>query len=115
MKASELRYGNWVKRDTQPDGFQIDYNSFGTCMIHPSWYEPIPLTKAWFSKFGFEHRVTNNDDYFAKGGQCFCFETYFYLYIPEKKTVLGTRNPIKYVHQLQNIYFALTGEELSIN
>ena len=29
-------------------------------------------------------------------------------------TAAITQNPIKYIHQLQNLYYALTGEELTI-
>lgn len=47
MKASELRIGNWVKRDTQPEGFVIDSRSFMLCEQHLDTYHPIPITEEW--------------------------------------------------------------------
>ena len=120
MKANEFRIGNWVKRDTQPEGFQIDAQSFFTCEKHPDWYEPIPLTEEWLLKFGFVKgdNISCNDYFYRKvidrneltinpdNGICIWGET---IRDNEVSTVL-----IKYVHQLQNLYFALTGNELEI-
>lgn len=75
--------------------------------------EPIPLTEEWLFKFGFKFDGhcswwknelieltidTGEDEYsvFNNNGD----------YI--------TLKGIKYVHSLQNLYFALTGEELEI-
>ena len=109
MKATELRIGNWVKRDVQPDGFQIDSHSFFTCERDPEMYNPIPLTEQWLKDFGFRE---NNGKFFRD-------HPYFVGYkdwIPEGFWMLrDTEVPIRlieYVHQLQNLYFALTGKEL---
>jgi hypothetical protein len=106
MKAEELRIGNWAMRDTQPEGFQIDEYSFARLINRHHQYNPIPLTDEWFDKFGFKgneltaahNRLVRFGDHIGISG------------------MLGVVKPVecKYVHQLQNLYFALTGEELTI-
>lgn len=104
MQKEELRIGNWVTENGRlihiHDGFGID---------HAQKFEPIKLTKEWLNKFGF---VSNGVTYELPNfrfqisrplnyeGFVFCDG---YSVITEK---------IQYVHQLQNLYFALTGEEL---
>lgn len=132
MKASELRIGNLI------NGMYYDYNidddhreeetvckvvtldSVGSCE-YPIWvesdlnietfsdFEPIPLTEEWLLKFGFEKTYIGHDEkypFFEKG-----------LIIIDAcdftiETASGLVIEIKYVHSLQNLYFALTGEEL---
>ena len=81
---------------------------------YPNCCEPIPLTEEWLLKFGFEK---------SGGGLYLTYETFEMYYI---NGVLGLSarvsdpnegyidTKIKYVHQLQNLHFALTGEELTI-
>ena len=114
MEAKELRIGNWymfadnegicyrtIKEIKHNEfGFVSDFDgvNFGIC-------KPIPLTEEWLLKFGFE--ITDNfqtKDRFQTHKQdgIFWFE-YGYIVVE-----------LNYVHQLQNLYFALTGEELTI-
>ena len=80
--------------------------------------EPIPLTEAWLLKFGFE-KINHISGY-----------SFFNLKRNKRKsnlpsiciynnyTRVGNNTSVmhcEYVHQLQNLYFALTGEELIIN
>jgi len=77
--------------------------------------EPIPLTKEWLLKLGLTencwHFFTGkyNIDYFQisaiKVDDRYGFGYY------SKQDIL---TEIKYVHQLQNLYFARTGKELTI-
>lgn len=78
----------------------------------------IPLTEEWLLKFGFEYIGICDD--FPKGYYKhkalteICFDNTFepavndwgatYIMVPE----------MKYVHQLQNLFYALTGEELTL-
>jgi hypothetical protein len=73
--------------------------------------DPIQLTEEWLFKFGFEWK--------GLGGK---FLTIFtpcgkaLVYIGDNFFIFSNvtiETPIKYVHQLQNLYFALTGEELT--
>lgn len=116
MKANELRIGNWVKRTTQPEGFQIDSHSFIVCERNPSMYEPIPLTEEWLVKLGFKKRelsLSHNTKLYV------CLKTENEYFNDGKCLILAQEcpyisMPCKYVHQLQNLYFALTGEELTL-
>lgn len=68
---------------------------------------PIPLTEEWLLRFGWEKLLT------AIG---MFNETWINRFVKIEKTKSGDflfkSIHIKYVHQLQNLYFALTGEEL---
>lgn len=110
MKVSELRIGNWVVPPETPfEPVPINLKGleyYGDDLI------PIKLTEEWLLRFGFEKSKLN------------------YWMLPNKSFFLGitlnnfiypmfdTDNwiPIKleYVHQLQNLYFVFTGEELTI-
>jgi DNA modification methylase len=121
MKANELRIGNL-------------YNQFGN--IHQVnghiiselekapqgqlWCKPIPLTEEWLLKFGFEFKAEELGVKFYEkqvGIDFICFskeghwninsgESYWYM-------DRNFKSP-QFVHQLQNLYFALTNEELTI-
>ncbi len=108
-------YSWWVK-DGEPVIEWEAKDISGTQVENPymdviSQYEPIPLTEEWLMKFGFDIKDKNRLDW-VKGAfnlersneddSKFCFEVYSH-YIP-----------LDYVHQLQNLYFALTGEELKL-
>ena len=90
------------------------------------YIKPVPLTEEWLLKFGFEEeamRYSKNIDLFG-GGKKLCFSgDYLYIIDSEKQNTIPTdvvtiwNKDVKkefYVHQLQNLYFALTGEELII-
>jgi hypothetical protein len=77
--------------------------------------EPIPLTEEWLLKFGFENRPDGICDHWHLG-----INPITHDWMIELKN-LGAgffyRNGyfnIKYVHQIQNLYFALTNEELTM-
>lgn len=113
MKSNELRIGNWVY-DKKFKG-NIEFKSFfGLCNIenNPDAFEPIPLTEEWLLRFGFykpayswigdKFHLSEWDDYPLNW--CVAFN--------KNNAILVDK--LKYVHQLQNLYFALTGQELEI-
>ena len=71
--------------------------------------QPIPLTEEWLLKFGFDNKhnkdkftiITKGKLNYEKG------RTYFNSW-----TILEKQPD--YVHELQNLYFALTGTELTL-
>lgn len=81
--------------------------------------QPIPLTEEWLLKFGFKEYK----DFGHKTG-CFDYINFGFSYLIDTKKIRimhkGNnmshilQNEVHYVHQLQNLYFALTGEELKI-
>lgn len=81
-------------------------------------FNPIPLTEEWLLKLGFDN--INSKEYGIKCGSCWMSlsnpkdmgewqDCYCWIFDRFKFIEL------KYVHQLQNLYFALTGNELEIN
>ncbi len=106
MTAKELRIGNWVydEGDLENPIQIVNIQEDNT-----SWLKPIPLTEEWLVKLGF---VSNPyQDIYAKVSDTISFvidvdKTRGYLELYSKGVDL------KHVHQLQNLYFALTGEEL---
>ena len=105
MKANELRIGNWVclLEDKQIVwGKEIDGAELN--------YFPIPLTEEWLVKFGFETYSNMNNQYLTKGS-IFFYGKGLLCQVGEYSSIEVS---IKYVHSLQNLYFALTGEELEI-
>ena len=135
MNATELRIGNLIKAHTgeyamvihlhSDDCIGYDINGTDFSLLYaPSIDdmfkpEPIPLTPEILEKSGWKYVRGNG---------------YMYLALPNSQYTLVfwriKRNPsftiiheddraefsvdIKYLHQLQNLYFALVGEELEI-
>ena len=113
MEAKELRIGNWV--NDVGDGCIITEIQDGDDIDFAKDYNPIPLTEEWLIKFGlqhksfsFDHERLHKDIGVGYNGDDFINNEMSLLY---KKKVLFK---IQYVHQLQNLYFALTNEELTI-
>jgi hypothetical protein len=117
MKANELRIGNLVNYNEGGIFKVIGIHEFGidcedeieTTYMEYENFKPIPLTEEWLLKFGFEERMFGwwSDVLFLRTENR---NGYFYDW---QKTNQTTGTYIEYVHQLQNLYFALTGEELT--
>ena len=110
MKASELRIGNSIMQDDDfvfVTGWRLEF--IGKNKLE---YKPIPLTKEWLFKFGFE---MINKSYFELkvGGIIFEYTKdlnhNWYILINEDIRVY-----LDYVHQFQNLYFSLINKELEI-
>ena len=119
MKSNELRIGNWVYWDGEMiinahNIAEIDYFQRAG---NPLDVKGIPLTEEWLIRFGFEGDKYSPSVHFKK----------------EYKTSIGplgvinlvwdkngynmwyqqlNAEPLRYAHQLQNLFFALTSEEL---
>jgi hypothetical protein len=103
MKATEVRVGNWAT-NSNGDIFQIDTGAFFLLHQNKEWdIKPIILTEEWLLKLGFDINIPYG--WFYRG---------FKLNKNFSYELIGDAIKIKYVHQLQNLYFALTGEELTI-
>lgn len=131
MKASELRVGNLVnyriidefdKRKEWLEVSQIDYDDLRILEIeneNNQDYLPIKLNKEWLLKLGFNKLENDIPTYYKCFGNMILddYEFSFNIYVDWKLnyfiTVFGRKITIKYVHQLQNLYFALTEEELN--
>jgi hypothetical protein len=116
MKASELRIGNWVSSiygmefQVYPMYFKQMPTDEKHNLILSNW-KPIPLTEEWLLKFGFERMkfFGTNINYLLK--EPICISTSDMVVEWNKPNFIIKQ--IKYIHEIQNIYFALTGEELT--
>jgi hypothetical protein len=120
IRETELRIGNLLNHN---DGIMVGSFIVGLIHLediikdnsHAREYEPILLTEEWLLKFGFENRPDGICDHWHLG-----INPITHDWMIELKS-LGAgffyRNGyfnIKYVHTLQNLYFALTNQELEI-
>jgi hypothetical protein len=102
MQASELRIGNWYN----DNGIfkQVTPNTIEEVWVtQRTWCKP--LTEEWLKRCNFNFEKLGFKDLSVSYGIT-SNEFHFYIGNYAKK--------INYVHQLQNLYFALTGEELTI-
>jgi hypothetical protein len=126
MKLKELRIGNYIKLMLNDEEFaivQVTLNDFDAIDNKKGVYEPLPLTEDWLLKHGFS---VKNFDYSIPISEC---KVMWLTLIPQNEecteySVCVTQtdedqedqnaflSDISYVHQLQNLYFALTGKEL---
>ena len=122
MKANELRIGNRVDISKIVIVRHETLCDFANGFID---FQPIPLTEEWLLKFGFEKIEFNSDTFghgteyhlTVKGAGGFIIEYMddFSCCLLGSKSDIGVApnlDSCKYVHQLQNLYFALTNEEL---
>lgn len=139
IKQTDLRIGNAVKLSEEGELYFIRaLNAIDTMLFQPTevgvfskivHYEeliPIPLTPEILESCGFEfHSIfeqyqIQRDLYLIVGDRFGHIEKWKVLHNPfneEWKYSVGDHRhvAIKYLHQLQNLYHALTGTELSVN
>lgn len=131
INATELRIGNIVNDGTGISTVKKISSDDET------FFEPIPLTEDWLIKFGFkQEKICIMSDIARrwheeqrKGSSMDnCYKMDNYHIVPRIGMVLNTGHlnnnltmdsarvgeRLSYVHQLQNLFFALTGKELSI-
>ena len=77
--------------------------------------KPIPLTEEWLLKFGFE-KLTDKSRGFNSNSYTYTKGISFIVHLNDKLLSVNfwQGNEKKYVHEIQNLFFALTGEELTI-
>lgn len=115
MKQQELRLGNLVilpETPFEPCEVTIEMlKHFGEDLL------PIPLTEEWLIKFGFVEKYMSCHRRWTKDGlriDQITDEDFEGGKIPQEQIFFYNDKEISYVHQLQNLYFALTEEELQI-
>jgi hypothetical protein len=118
MKASELRIGNlvdWngeIAKVSQILELEVGFKCGESDLTKA--IKPIPLTEEWLLNFGFKKcengwktlSICNDWTYLS-------WERLAGIELSVSKHSCMLPN-INYVHQLQNLYFTLTGEELKI-
>lgn len=108
MDAKELRIGNYVSVNR----FGVDIpaiiergSEIDNCDIEN--YQSVLLTEQWFLDFGYVRRELN-------GFICYTIKDNLILFCNEMFIADKIGVNIKHVHQLQNLFFCLTGEELKV-
>ena len=77
-------------------------------------YRPIPITEEWLLRFGIDFTSEKEWYHITFTIKGLLFETSTSMDGFTYNLCFEDMINIKYVHQFQNIYFALTGEELTI-
>ena len=141
MKVSEIRIGNliqisrYIKSNEPPvikiypieqigkdenGGYYYIVVDGGFCCNIDTGIRPIPLTEEWLLKFGFKIKtwvddsVTGATHQRIEGDKILEFKLHYSCDWWHDRIYghCSGYTPIKHVHSLQNLYFALTGEEL---
>ena len=115
MKVNELRIENLVYDAFNAEAIVCDITQTGININHGystisiNELKPIPLTEEWLLKFGFE----NDNIEWWNGIISIGIYKDGLFYCPTGQAYIRKGNEIQNVHTLQNLYFALTGEELT--
>lgn len=117
INANELRIGNWVWQEDKDHFrryFQIGSgHDIEEVEDYPEQCSPIPLTPDMLEKCGAEYTDDGYGGHLLpvspSGSIRLRFDPDWGYYWPP-----NTGNYINHLHQLQNLVFALTGEELKV-
>ena len=121
VKANELRLGNLVMDGHEIE--QVNARMIDMLVKNEAEFNPIPLTEEWLIKFGFSKMDdTTPSNYRVHKSKMFFYIRYGTFTTDMGKTDLIGYNGlfvgnkfvrvIRYIHDLQNLYFSLTCEEL---
>lgn len=117
IKANEIRVGNILTRNLlnnrgKRENVEILVNSVVIVQVEENpllMYNPIILTEKWLLMFKFELRGGKfGNEYWLKDFDLYTCEDGNIGFVFDKNIKI-----IKYVHELQNLYFVLTGDELN--
>lgn len=130
MKAQDLRIGNLVKRYLGANEYKtivlksisdtgeftyIDQDEKTLYLVRNNFkgLQPIELTEDWLLKMGL---INDDEDFLININE----RSSLHINLNKVRTLIESYDGlinikhVKYVHQLQNLYHALTGEELTI-
>ena len=115
IQANELRIGNYISYKNER-WIKVGYHEIRYAVLYPdNSYYPIPLTPEILEKAGF----VKTGRYAIGAGGYITYEKDRVVLLHPKKghpfVLAFHETQVQSVHQLQNLYFALTGEELPIN
>jgi hypothetical protein len=90
----------------------------GKMLVHPlteynDYLKPIPLTDEWLSNLGFEYEPSDSgNDFWQNTKGLTIYKSIIEGYFCD---ILFDYTEINYVHELQNLHFALTKTELVVS
>jgi hypothetical protein len=112
MKPNDLRVGNWIF-DVEGYVYQIQGYEIYVNLVED--YTPIPLTNEWLEMLGFEYNKYYQN-FRIKAGDYFNSIKYIdgeWCYNNDQSDAgCYFVTTVQYVHELQNLYFAINKEEL---
>jgi len=114
LNAIEIRVGNNVSFNN--DDIKLDGSLFAMYLqneLDKPFY-PIKLSDKWLTDFGFTKTEWDNNNSFRKMVGNNDYTIVFYSNCVCEIGDIITKE-IEFVHQLQNLYYALTGVELSVS
>jgi hypothetical protein len=125
MKARELRIGNWVEQFIKNEGFSeikvesdiirsVEYHNDYGYDDDEIYYNSIPINDDWLIRFGFELEGLSYVKNMKARMKLMFFDGFIsqLSIMQDDKEISFASNHLQYVHELQNLVFALTGEEL---
>ncbi len=122
IDPKELRIGNLIYNQSvvvAANGSTI----FDLAYFEKPQYQPIPITPEWLERLGFEKRESSTCTEYHIGINDVTHDWLFSLTwllrpelikAPDYPFYLNGRHTLFYVHQVQNLYYALTGTELAL-
>jgi hypothetical protein len=129
LSVNELRIGNLVIYEATTHKIR----ELSTNLCRTTWHkfpvdgyihgyseiEPIPLTEDWFLKFGFKKFVHKPIEGEEEKCEEYCIGKISIVdwgngFILSNSFSFDLRVKLEYVHQLQNLYWCLCGEELTL-
>lgn len=126
MKANELRIGNLLMYNSPVSltSEMIELNIYHlsdilgetvlSCSDRKNAYEPIPISEEWLLNFGFDFQEPYHW-FHNKIQPIFITKSFLESDTFLVKTTFGDKlTSLKFVHDLQNFYFSITGEELEL-
>jgi hypothetical protein len=130
IKANELRIGNWVMYYDKPlrvddltylydldddwEGWVMNGAPIEKDRIGQNPIDPIPLTPEILEKAGFKSAEYTDDLWLEIGGEHSITYRDGKLLLECHDSFYNINFEYQSLHSLQNLYFALTGEELDI-
>jgi hypothetical protein len=116
MKLEELRIGNWVFEELGDEIYEVTISTLDFCSYPlDRKFKPIPLNEEWLIKLGF--RFLNGHEFAMWIDEYECvaiFVEKHFIGIRVGLIDVWTTSRNMTVHQLQNFYFSLRGQELTI-
>lgn len=122
MKANELRIGNWIQDQFgKPekiwaiDKYKVQLSSGAMYLKDIKDISGIPLTEELLLKCGFKGNPNDGYGLDVIELNYLTTDNHFQFEFRVPGSTKWFLIDVKYLHQLQNLYFALTGEEITIN
>lgn len=119
ISAKDLRIGNLVDGIRGIERVNIDL--LQEIENYPDKFKPIPLTEEWLFKFGHDFKIKDARvceitklDYCLGEMYLATYKTGVIQLIRKTELSQNFNTIITYVHQLQNLFYCLCGEELTI-